>query len=76
MQRIFQFLELTPTGKIDYEKMIAPRADRLLPEVEQAREKICSKVKVDHGTTGLCRKLNGGIGLHGNFTLDQEFVRI
>ena len=45
IHRIFQFLELTPREAIDYEKMVAPRTDRLLPEVEQARKKICRKLK-------------------------------
>ena len=45
MHKIFQFLELMPREEIDYEKMVAPRTDRLLPEVEQARKKICRKLK-------------------------------
>ena len=45
MQKIFQFLELTPNRKVDYEERMAPRVTRLLPEVAYAREKICRKLK-------------------------------
>jgi len=45
IQRIFQFLELTPNRRIDYEKMMAPRVIKLLPEVAHARGKICGKLK-------------------------------
>ena len=45
IHKILRFLGLTPNGQIDYEKMISPRADRLLPEVQQARERICTKLK-------------------------------
>lgn len=45
IDKVLEFLQLKAQATLDYEKLVAPRPLKLLPEVEKNYEKICDKLQ-------------------------------